>query len=77
MCRCLLWHTGTDVSERSAGCIFTVKDEGTFAPCFLSCASAEFLSGRRFGHSGREIIALYICTAFRRASLLPNLVNFD
>lgn len=54
----------SDVSERPAACIFTMKEEGTFALCLVSCASAQFLSGRRVALSGREIVALYICPAF-------------
>jgi len=73
-----LFALAFDVSERSTERIFTMKEEGTFTLCFMSCASAQFLGGRRVSLSGREILALYICPAsgVRRASLLPNLINF-
>ena len=58
-----LFALASDVSERSTECIFRMKEEGTFALCFVSCASAQFLSGRRVGLSGRGIIALNICAA--------------
>jgi hypothetical protein len=58
-----LFALASDVSERSARCIFTMKEEHTFTLCFVSCGSAQFLSGRRVGLSGRGIIALNIWTA--------------
>jgi hypothetical protein len=58
-----LFALASDVSQRSTACIFTMKEEGTFTLCFVSCASAQLLSGRRVGLSGRGIIALNICTA--------------
>lgn len=56
-----LFALASDVSERSTECIFTMKEDGTFTLRFVSCASAQFLTGRRVGLSGRGITALNIC----------------